>query len=176
MKTLITFATLLVLTNMGHGQFWKPKPKATPVPVVKAEAVQSPTNNLQEARKIIRELNLELESAKTENTKLKINLENATKSLDAAQKSTITVQRNADILRDWGIAKQNESFEWMAKHQKTLAKYHRLKYVASIVGGIFGLIFGIWLMRFVPPIYATYAFALPIITTLISSGWVWLFF
>lgn len=176
MKTLITLLTFLFLVNIGYGQFWKPKPKATPVPVVKAEATQSPMNNLQEARKIIRELNLELEGAKTENTKLKINLENATKSLDTAQKNTITVQRNADILRDWGIAKQNESFEWMDKHKKTLSKYHKLKYVASIVGGIFGLIFGVWLMRFVPPIYAMYAFSLPVITTLISSGWVWLFF
>jgi len=176
MKTLITLLTSLFLVNASYGQFWKPKPKATPVPVAKAEATQSPMNNLQEARKIIRELNLELEEAKTENTKLKANLENATKSLDTAQKNTLTVQRNADILRDWGIAKQNESFEWMDKHKKTLSKYHKLKYVASIVGGIFGLIFGVWLMRFVPPIYAMYAFALPIATTLISSGWVWLFF
>lgn len=176
MKTLITLLTFLFLANIGYGQFWKPKPKATPIPVVKAEATQSPMNNLQEARKIIRELNSELQTAKTENTKLKINLENATKSLDTAQKNTITVQRNADILRDWGVAKQNESFEWMDKHKKTLAKYHRLKYVASIVGGIFGLIFGVWLMRFVPPVYAAYAFALPIVATLISSGWVWLFF
>jgi hypothetical protein len=176
MKTLITFTAFLILTSAGYGQFWKPKPKATPVPVVKAEVTQSPMNNLQEARKIIRELNLELGSAKTENTKLKISLENATKSLGEAQKNTVTVQRNADILRDWGVAKQNESFEWMDKHKKTLSKYHKLKYVASIVGGIFGLIFGVWLMRFVPPIYAMYAFALPVITALISSGWVWLFF
>ena len=176
MKITLSLLLFLLTSGLSYGQFWKPKPRATPVPVVKAEATQSPMNNLQEARKIIRELNAELSTAKTENTKLKINLEKATKSLDTAQKNTMTVQRNADILRDWGIAKQNESFEWMDKHKKTLSKYHKLKYVASVVGGIFGLVFGVWLMRFVPPIYAMYAFALPIITTAISSGWVWLFF
>ena len=64
MKKLLLILCLFSFTTTGFGQFWKPKPKPTPVPVRVAEAVKSPMNNLQEARKIIKELNSELTSAK----------------------------------------------------------------------------------------------------------------
>lgn len=175
MKTL-TLIIFLSLTNIGFGQFWRSKPSPTPVPV--AEVVKKPENttSIQEARKIIKDLNLELQTAKEENFKLKTNLENANQKIENAKTNTVTVQKQANILRDWGIDKQNEAFEWMDKHKKTLNKYKKLKTVASLVGGIFGLIFGIWAMRFVPPVYAAYAFGLPIVTTILASGWVWIFF
>jgi hypothetical protein len=175
MKTLILII-FLSLTSSGFSQFWKPKPTPTPVPVAEVVVKPENTTSIQEARKIIRELNTELQVAKSENAKLKTNLENADKKVEEAVSGTAVVQKQADALRAWGIERQNEAFEWMSKHSKTLKKYHRLKTVASIVGGIFGLVFGIFCMRFVPPVYAAYAFALPIACTVIASGWVWIFF
>jgi hypothetical protein len=133
-------------------------------------------STISQARTIIKELNTELQDAKRENTVLQTRLNNANDRVLEAEKNTNQVQKNADALRDWGIDQQNQAFEWMAKHTKTLQKYHRLKTVASIVGGIFGLMFGIFCMRFVPPVYAAYAFALPIACTVIAAGWVWVFF
>jgi predicted PurR-regulated permease PerM len=133
-------------------------------------------STIAQARSIIKELNTELQDAKRENTVLQTRLNNANDRVLEAEKNTNQVQKNADALRDWGIDQQNQAFEWMAKHTKTLQKYHRLKTVASIVGGIFGLMFGIFCMRFVPPVYAAYAFALPIACTVIAAGWVWVFF
>ncbi len=175
MKTLILII-LLSLNSTGLSQFWRPKASPTPVPVAEVVVKPENTTSIQEARKIIRELNAELQSAKTENAKLKTNLDNANKKVEEAESNTTIVQKQADILREWGIEKQNEAFEWMAKQKKILDKYKRLKVVASIVGGIFGFIFGIWAMKFVPPVYAAYAFGLPIATTLLTSGWVWVFF
>jgi hypothetical protein len=175
MKTLILII-FLSLTSSGSSQFWKPKPVITPTPVVEVAVKPENATSIQEARKIIRELNTELQIAKSENTKLKTNLENADRKVEEAVSGTAVVQKQADALRAWGIERQNEAFEWMSKHSKTLKKYHRLKTVASIVGGIFGLVFGIFCMRFVPPVYAAYAFALPIACTVIASGWVWIFF
>lgn len=136
---------------------------------------QAPST-ITQARVLIQELNTELQNAKRENTVLQTRLSNANDRVLEAESNTNQVQRNADALRDWGVEQQNQAFEWMSKHTKTLQRYHRLKTVASIVGGIFGFIFGIWCMRFVPPVYASYAFALPIACTLISAGWVWIFF
>ncbi len=133
-------------------------------------------STISQARSIIKELNTELQDAKRENTVLQTRLNNANDRVLEAEKNTNQVQKNADALRDWGIDQQNQAFEWMSKHTKTLQKYHRLKTVASIVGGIFGLMFGIFCMRFVPPVYAAYAFALPIACTVIAAGWVWVFF
>jgi septal ring factor EnvC (AmiA/AmiB activator) len=133
-------------------------------------------STISQARSIIKELNTELQEAKRENTVLQTRLKNANDRVLEAEKNTNQVQKNADALRDWGIDQQNQAFEWMTKHTKTLQKYHRLKTVASIVGGIFGLMFGIFCMRFVPPVYAAYAFALPIACTVIAAGWVWVFF
>jgi hypothetical protein len=166
----------LSLTNIAFGQFWRPKPTPTPVPVAQVVVKPENTTSIQEARKIIKELTSELQIAKEENQKLKTNLENANGKINDAESNTATVQKQADVLRAWGIERQNEAFEWMAKHKKISDKYKKLKTIASLVGGIFGLIFGIWAMRFVPPIYAAYAFALPIVTTLLTSGWVWIFF
>lgn len=177
MKKLIIL--FLLLGSSANGQFWKPKPKAVPAstpPSLGTTSVQKPQENTQEARKLIRELNQNLMTAREENLKLKANLENAGKDLETSEKRVAEAQRQADILRDWGIAKQNEAFEWLAKHEKVLDRYHHLKFVASVVGGIFGFVFGIWLMRFIPPVYGAYALSLPVATTAISAGWVWIFF
>jgi hypothetical protein len=176
MKKIIIF--LILLTSSGYAQFWKPKATPTPAPTTVAApgVTNTSSSSLQEARVIILELNNNLLAAKEENKKLKLSLSNAETKITNTEKNTEIVQKNADSLRTWGIARQNEAFEWMAKHEKILKRYHYLKLVASVVGGVFGFVFGIWLMRFVPPIYAAYAVALPLASLLVSSGWVWLFF
>lgn len=143
--------------------------------IASSASAQTPST-ISQARTLVKELNTELQEAKKENAILQTRLDNANKKVLEAETNTNQVQKNANALRDWGIDQQNQAFEWMSKHIKTLQRYHRLKTVASIVGGIFGLIFGLWGMRFVPPIYAAYAFALPIVCTTVAAGWVWIFF
>jgi septal ring factor EnvC (AmiA/AmiB activator) len=177
MKTLIIII-FLSLTSSGFSQFWKSKPKPTPTPVPVAEIVVKPENttSIQEARKIIKELNNELTVAKDENAKLKINLENANKKVEDAESYTAIVQKNADILKNWGIEQQNQSFRWMEKYTSTIKKYHKLKTIAAIVSALFGAMLGMYCMRLVPPVYAAYAFTLPIAGAILAFGGVWMFF
>jgi septal ring factor EnvC (AmiA/AmiB activator) len=177
MKTLIIII-FLSLTSSGFSQFWKSKPKPTPTPVPVAEIVVKPENttSIQEARKIIKELNSELTVAKDENAKLKINLENANKKVEDAENYTATVQKNADILKNWGIEQQNQSFKWMEKYTSTIKRYHKLKTIAAIVSALFGAMLGMYCMKFIPPVYAAYAFTLPIAGAILAFGGVWMFF
>jgi septal ring factor EnvC (AmiA/AmiB activator) len=177
MKTLIIII-FLSLTSSGFSQFWKSKPKPTPTPVPVAEVVVKPENttSIQEARKIIKELNSELTVAKDENTKLKVNLENANKKVEDAEGYTAIVQKNADILKNWGIEQQNQSFKWMEKYTSTIKRYHKLKTIAAIVSALFGAMLGMYCMRLIPPVYAAYAFTLPIAGAILAFGGVWMFF
>jgi hypothetical protein len=162
----------------AYAQFWKPKAKPTPTPPAAAQTAEAVRagGNSSEVKKIIRELNSSLLAAKEDNKNLRASLEGAEKNLEISETRTREAQKQADLLREWGIAKQNEAFEWLAKHEKVLKRYHDLKFVASVVGGIFGFVFGVWLMRFVPAVYAAYALSLPLVFTGISAGWVWIFF
>jgi hypothetical protein len=64
----------------------------------------------------------------------------------------------------------------MEKHTATLKRYHKLKNIAAIVAGLFGAMLGMYCMRLVPPVYAAYAFALPIAGAVLAFGCVWMFF
>lgn len=178
MKIILLFFILTLTISNSFGQFWKPKPKVKPTPVPVAEVVVKPENttSVQEARKIIRELNNELSAAKNENIKLKSNLEGANKKIEETEKNAVLVQKNADILKNWGIEQQNQSFQWMEKYTQTIKRYHKLKTIAAIVSALFGAMLGLYCMRFVPPVYAAYAFGLPIVGAVLSFGGVWLFF
>jgi septal ring factor EnvC (AmiA/AmiB activator) len=173
---ILTIIIFLSLTSSGFSQFWKSKPKPTPVPVAEVVVKPENTTSIQEARKIIRELNSELTVAKDENAKLKVNLENANKKVEDAENYTATVQKNADILKNWGIEQQNQSFKWMEKYTSTIKRYHKLKTIAAIVSALFGAMLGMYCMRLIPPIYAAYAFTLPIAGAILAFGGVWLFF
>jgi hypothetical protein len=173
MKTLIIII-FLSLTSSGFSQFWKPKPKPTPTPVPVAEVVVKPENttSIQEARKIIRELNSELQVAKTENAKLKTNLENANKKVDEAQSNTMIVQKQADTLKQWGVQKQNEAFQWLEKYNNSIKRYHRLKWIATIIAAAGGVLFGLQFMAFAPPPYNLF---LPIGSAGLFGALVWFF-
>ena len=153
MKKLLLVLCLFSFATTGFGQFWKPKPKPTPVPVRIAEPVRSTTNNLQEARKIIKELNSELASAKSENAKLKTNLVNANKTIAGAEKNISDVQKQANSLKEWGVQKQKEAFEWLEKYTNAVKRYHRLKWIAAIIAASGGILLGLQFMAFAPPPY-----------------------
>jgi hypothetical protein len=177
MKTLLPFIILIILSTTSFGQFWKPKPKPSPTPVVITKTVSSSSSNpLQEAKSVIKELNSELSSAKATNSELKSKLIAANNKVKEAEINTQQIQKNADALKDWGIEQQNQAFEWMEKYTKTIKRYHRLKNIAAIVAGLFGAMLGMYCMRLVPPVYAAYAFALPIAGAIMAFGAVWLFF
>jgi hypothetical protein len=172
MKKLLLILCLFSFTATGFGQFWKPKPKPTPIPVRVAEPVISPTNNLQEARKIIKELNSELASAKSENAKLKTNLVNANKTVSEAQENVATVQKQADMLKEWGIQKQQEAFEWLEKYNNAVKRYHRLKWIAAIIAAAGGVLLGLQFMAFAPPPYNLF---IPIGSAGLFGALVWFF-
>jgi VIT1/CCC1 family predicted Fe2+/Mn2+ transporter len=169
MKNILPLIILLSLSTTGFSQFWKskPAPKPTPVAVVKPP--------IQEAKNVVKELNLELQQAKNANTVLKEKLVVAENKVKEAEVNTEQVQKNADALKNWGIEQQNQAFRWMEKHTSTLKKYHRLKNIAAIVAGLFGAMLGMFCMRFVPPVYAAYAFTLPIAGAVLAFSAVWVF-
>lgn len=176
MKYFFTLMFLLCFISNGYSQFWKSKPKSTPIPIAEVVVKPENTTSIQEARKIIKELNTELIVAKDENLNLKLNLENANKNIEQANKDVAVVQKNADILKNWGIEQQNQSFKWMEKYTSTIKRYHKLKTIAAIVSALFGAMLGMYCMRFIPPVYAAYAFGLPIAGAILAFGGVWMFF
>lgn len=175
MKKLLTIVFILSMASTGMAWPWDKKPEVKPdikKPVaVKVEAGSS----LQQAKQIIKELGAELNAAKSENIKLKNNLANANKKVADAEANVANVQKQADLLKEWGIQKQNEAFQWLEKYTKAVKRYHRLKMIAAVVAGLFGAMLGMWAMRFVPPIYAAYAMALPIAGAGIAAGALWIF-
>lgn len=177
MKSYIFLILFFTLSSVSFGQFWKPKPKPTPTPTPVTVVTNKPTaTSLQQAKEVIKELNTELKLAKEENQKLKVNLDQANKEVKKGVEKTLEVQKNADLLKDWGIEQQNQAFAWMDKYTKTIKRYHRLKNIAAIVAGLFGAMLGMYCMRLVPPVYAAYAFALPIAGAVMAFGAVWMFF
>jgi septal ring factor EnvC (AmiA/AmiB activator) len=175
MKKLLTIVFVLSLASTGMAWPWNKKeavkPEVKKPAVVKVES----GTTIQQAKQVIKELNSELQSAKVENTKLKTNLANANKKVADAETNLSTVQKQADLLKEWGIQKQNEAFQWLEKYTKAVKRYHRLKMIAAVVAGLFGAMLGMWAMRFVPPIYAAYAMALPIAGAGIAAGALWMF-
>jgi hypothetical protein len=175
MKKLLTIVFILSLASTGMTWPWDKKPVAKPEVKKPVPAKVETGSSLQQARQVIKELGSELNSAKSENTKLKNNLANANKKVAEAEASIATVQKQADTLKAWGIQKQNEAFEWLEKYTNAVKRYHRLKMIAAVVAGLFGAMLGMWAMRFVPPIYAAYAMALPIAGAGLAAGALWIF-
>lgn len=176
MKTLLPLLILITLSTSSFGQFWKSKPKPTPKPTPVAVVSTNSPSTIQQAKNVIKELNDELKAAKATNAELKANLDAANVKVKDAELNTQQVQKNADALKNWGIEQQNQAFQWMEKYTSTIKRYHKLKNIAAIVAGLFGAMLGMYCMRLVPPVYAAYAFALPIAGAILAFGGVWLFF
>lgn len=153
MKKLLT--VIFILSIVSNGMAWPWDKKPTPKPEVKKPVpVKVETgSSLQQAKQVIKELNAELKSAKSENGKLKNNLANASKKVTEAEANVVTVQKQADALKAWGIQQQQEAFKWFEKYNDTVKRYHRLKWIAALIAAAGGVLLGLQFMNFVPPPY-----------------------
>jgi septal ring factor EnvC (AmiA/AmiB activator) len=170
MKKIFLLLFLLTFSLNVYAQSTSNKTTLVQKPLV--TTIKSST--LQEAKVVISELDKELKSAKINNQNLQKNLENTKLELSKAEVQVSDLQKNLTLLRDWGIEQQNKAFEWMEKHNKAIKRYHFLKNVTGIIAAIYGFTFGVYLMKYVPPVYSAYAFALPIVTSILAFFLVWL--
>jgi septal ring factor EnvC (AmiA/AmiB activator) len=145
-------------------------------------AQTKPTSNsnttssaLQEAKVLIGQLNTELNNAKQSNGNLTIKLNETNSKLKDSENNIATLQKQIKSLTDWGVHQQQESFKWLEKYNNAIKRYHLLKNISAAVGALFGFILGLNLMRFVPPVYAAYAFALPLVGAILAFTGIWLF-
>jgi septal ring factor EnvC (AmiA/AmiB activator) len=156
MKKLLPIIIIFCLASSAMAWPWSKREKKE-VPAVKPVATKVVKTNsktsIQEAREVIQELNSELTSAKNENAKLKNNLVNANKKIKEAESSLINVQKQADLLKEWGIQKQQEAFQWLEKYNNAIKRYHRLKWIAALIAAAGGVFLGLQFMAFVPPPY-----------------------
>ena len=153
MKKIIPIVLLLILTSTGHTQFnWlKPKPKAQPIPVTVVEKSKTP---VQDARQIVKELQGELRVAKSENAKLKGNLDKANNNLKDSFLQIDKLKKDIDTLKEWGVVQQAEAQKWLEKYTNAIKRYHRLKWIATIIAGAVGVLLGLQIMSFIPPPYS----------------------
>jgi hypothetical protein len=174
MKKLVPIVLLLILTSTGYSQFnwFKPKPKAQPTPVAVVQKSKTP---VQDAKQIVKELQSELRVAKSENAKLKDNLSKANGNLKDSFLQIDKLKKDIDALKEWGVVQQAEAQKWLSSYTSAVKRYHRLKNIAAAVAGLFGAMVGMWCMRFVPPVYAAYAFALPIVGAGAAASALWIF-
>ena len=136
---------------------------------------------LSQARTAVASLQVELNGAKDENLHLQQSLANANQKVLNAESEVKTVQKHADNLRDWGVDQQTEAAKWFDAHvqekkakEAAIKRYHFSKTINSVTAAILLAIFGLWAMRFVPPIYAGYAFLLPVAGAIIGATLTWM--
>lgn len=154
---------------------WNKKEKkdiATIKPVATKIVQTNNKSNIQEAQQIIKELNSELKSAKSENATLKNNLANANSKVLAATNNVAIVQKQANDLKEWGIKQQEDALKWFNKYNDTVKRYHRLKWVAAIIAAAGGVLLGLQFMAFAPPPYNLF---IPIGSAGLFGTLVWLF-
>jgi hypothetical protein len=156
MKKLLPIIIILCLASSAMAWPWNKKEKkevVTTGPVATKVVQTIGKTNVQEAQQLIKELNSELKSAKSENAKLKNNLANANTKVAEAVNNVSIVQKQADALKDWGVQQQQEAFKWFEKYTDTVKRYHRLKWIAALIGAAGGVLLGLQFMAFIPPPY-----------------------
>lgn len=151
MKKIIPFILLLVFINTGYSQFnwFKPKPKESPTPVV-VEKSKSP---IQDAKQIVKELQSELKVAKNENVKLKNSLSSAKNDLSKSLVQVDKLKKDIDTLKEWGVIQQAEAQKWLEKYNNAVKRYHKLKWIAALVAAAAGVLLGMQFMNLAPPPY-----------------------
>jgi hypothetical protein len=175
MKKLLPIIIILGLASSAMAWPWNKKEKkevVTTKPVATVVVQKNNKTNIQEAQEIIKELNSELKSAKSENVKLKSNLANANTKVAEAVNNVSVVQKQADALKDWGVQQQQEAFKWFEKYTDTVKRYHRLKWIAALIGAAGGVLLGLQFMAFIPP---PYNLLIPIGGAGLFATLVWLF-
>lgn len=168
MKKLLPLIILLVLSGTSFGQFWKPKPKATPIPAV----VEKSKTPVQDAKQLIKELQNELKIGKEQNLKLEKSLTQARLDLDQSFSEIGKLNKDIETLKEWGVVQQAESQKWLDKYNNSVKRYHRLKWIAAIIAAAGGVLLGLQIMGFVPP---PYNLLVPIGGAGLFATLVWLF-
>ena len=158
MKTLIITVILFIIFSVG----------------LFAQPVQK-LSTIQQAKALIEELNTELKLAKQSNSDLSNKLEISKQELAYAETRVQDVQKTADILKEWGVEQEAKAFAWMEKFNKAIKRYHFLKNITGIIAAFYGLLLGLSCMKYVPPVYGAYAYALPVIGAILGFWGVWLF-
>lgn len=175
MKTIFTILIFLSLTMSGLAwPFGKKKDiKPTPTPALAVsptpKSVAKPT--IQDSRELVREIAVELKSAKEENQRLKSTLNRATEQVKIAEQRTLDVQKQADALKEWGIIQQQQAHKFMEKYNSAVKRYHRLKLIAALIAAAAGVFVGLQFMNLVPP---PYNFGVPVGGAILFSTLVWL--
>jgi Skp family chaperone for outer membrane proteins len=172
MKKLLTIIFILSFISSGMAWPWDKKPAVKPEIKKPVPVKVETSSSLQQAKQVIKELNAELNAAKSENAKLKTNLENANKKVNEAKSNTAIVQKQADALKEWGIQKQQEAFKWLEKYNNAVKRYHRLKWIAALIAAAGGVLLGLQFMNMVPP---PYSFLIPIGGASLFATLVWIF-
>lgn len=170
MKKLIPLFIFLTLSTTSFGQFWKSKPKATPTPTpVFVEKTKTP---IQDAKQLVKELTSELNVAKTENTKLKNNLNQANENVKKGFLEITKLNEDIKALKEWGVIQQAEAQKWLEKYNKAVKRYHRLKLIAAIIAAAGGVLLGLQFMNLAPP---PYNLGIPVGGAALFAALVWLF-
>jgi septal ring factor EnvC (AmiA/AmiB activator) len=171
MKKTLIFLFLITLTSTSFANIswpWSKKKAEQPIIVKVEEKKDSAT--ITNARQIIKELNVELQTAKQQNVKLKDNLNRANAKVSAAENEIQVVKQAIEKLKEWGIVQQAEKFKWMEKYEKAVKRYHRLKIIAALIAGAAGIFLGLQFMNLVPP---PYNLGVPVGGALLFSSLVW---
>jgi hypothetical protein len=146
-KLLLIILLLLPITSFG--QFWKPKAKPSPTPVL----VEKSKTPVQDAKQIVKELQAELKIAKSENAKLEGNLDKANSNLKNSFLQMDKLKKDIETLKEWGVVQQAEAQKWLEKYTHAIKRYHRLKWIAALIAAAGGGLLGLQIMGFVPPPY-----------------------
>jgi len=151
MKKILPLILLLIFINTSYSQFnwFKPKPKASPVPVL-VEKSKAP---IQDAKQIVKELQSELKIAKSENIKLKDSLNKSNANLKDSFVQLDKIKKDIDTLKECGVIQQAEAQKWLEKYNNAIKRYHRLKWIAAIIAAAGGVLLGLQFMNLIPPPY-----------------------
>jgi hypothetical protein len=174
MKKIVTLIAFMILVNTGYAQFglFRPKAKPTPSPSPTPVAVEKSERPIQDAKKIIQDLKLELNAVKSENEKLKNNLTNANSSVKKGMDDVVKLNKDIEALKQWGIIKQAEALRWLERYNKAVKRYHKLKWIAVIIAAAGGVIVGLKFMALAPP---PYNILIPIGSAGIFGTLIWIF-
>lgn len=153
MKKLLPLIILLILSGTSFGQFWKPKPKPTPVAKSTPVLVEKSKNPIQDAKEVVKQLQSELKIAKDENGKLKQNLNEANVNVKNGFIQIDKLNKDISTLKEWGVVQQAEAQKWLEKYTNAIKRYHRLKWIAALIAAAGGVLLGLQIMGFVPPPY-----------------------
>jgi TolA-binding protein len=177
MKKFVTLIILLIISSTGFAWPWNGKPLSKPVNKPKQQSVVTvPTpsqNPVNDARGIVRELNVELQAVKNENSKLEKSLSQARLDIDQSFKEIDVLNKEIKTLKEWGIVQQSEAQKFAEKYNNSVKRYHRLKLIAAIVAAAGGVFLGLQFMAFAPP---PYNLLIPVGSAGLFGSLIWMFF